>query len=343
MTFQTTLDTLADGNDLTEDEMVASMTAIMQGEVADSQLATFLTALQAKGETVAEIVGAARVMRAKAEKLDIKSTSLVDTCGTGGDGADTFNISTASALVTAGAGVTVAKHGNRAVSSRSGSADVLKCLGVNLDANLATVERCVDEAGLGFLFAPLMHKAMKHAAGVRKKLGVRTIFNLLGPLTNPANAQAQVLGVFDVKWVQPLAEVLCGLGCSRALVVHGSDGLDEITLTGVSQVAELKNGEVTSYNLDPAELGFDYCTSADLKGGTPEENAAIIQGILNGEKGAKRDIVVLNSAAAIYVSGKADSLEQGARLAVNSIESGKARDKLKDLCRITHTKDDEHT
>ena len=337
MTFQTTLDTLADGNDLTEDEMVASMTAIMQGEVADSQLATFLTALQAKGETVAEIVGAARVMRAKAEKLDIKSTSLVDTCGTGGDGADTFNISTASALVTAGAGVTVAKHGNRAVSSRSGSADVLKCLGVNLDANLATVERCVDEAGLGFLFAPLMHKAMKHAAGVQKKLGVRTIFNLLGPLTNPANAQAQVLGVFDVKWVQPLAEVLCGLGCSRALVVHGSDGLDEITLTGVSQVAELKNGEVTSYNLDPAELGFDYCTSADLKGGTPEENAAIIQGILNGEKGAKRDIVVLNSAAAIYVGGKADSLEQGARLAVNSIESGKARDKLKDLCRITNS------
>ena len=337
MTFQTTLDTLADGNDLTEDEMVASMTAIMQGEVADSQLATFLTALQAKGETVAEIVGAARVMRAKAEKLDIKSTSLVDTCGTGGDGADTFNISTASALVTAGAGVTVAKHGNRAVSSRSGSADVLKCMGVNLDANLATVQRCVDEAGLGFLFAPLMHKAMKHAAGVRKKLGVRTIFNLLGPLTNPANAQAQVLGVFDVKWVQPLAEVLCGLGCSRALVVHGSDGLDEITLTGVSQGAELKNGEVTSYNLDPAELGFDYCTSADLKGGTPEENAAIIQGILNGEKGAKRDIVVLNSAAAIYVGGKADSLEQGARLAVNSIESGKARDKLKDLCRITNS------
>lgn len=337
MTFQTTLDTLADGNDLTEDEMVASMTAIMQGEVADSQLATFLTALQAKGETVAEIIGAARVMRAKAEKLDIKSTSLVDTCGTGGDGADTFNISTASALVTAGAGVTVAKHGNRAVSSRSGSADVLKCMGVNLDANLATVQRCVDGAGLGFLFAPLMHKAMKHAAGVRKKLGVRTIFNLLGPLTNPANAQAQVLGVFDVKWVQPLAEVLCGLGCSRALVVHGSDGLDEITLTGVSQVAELKNGEVTSYNLDPAELGFDYCTSADLKGGTPEENAAIIQGILNGEKGAKRDIVVLNSAAAIYVGGKADSLEQGARLAVNSIESGKARDKLKDLCRITNS------
>jgi len=336
MTFQTTLHTLVDGNDLTEDEMVSSMTEIMEGEVTDSQLAAFLTALHIKGETVAEIVGAARVMRAKAEKLNIKSAPLVDTCGTGGDGADTFNISTASALVTAGAGVNVAKHGNRAVSSRSGSADVLKCLGVNLDANLATVKRCVDEAGLGFLFAPLMHKAMKHAAGVRKELGFRTIFNLLGPLTNPANAQAQVLGVFDVKWVQPLAEVLRDLGCSRALVVHGSDGLDEITLTGESRVAELKNGEVASYNLDPGELGFEYCGSDNLKGGTPEENAAIIREILNGEKGPRRDIVLLNSAAAIYVAGKADSLDLGVQLAVNSIESGKARDKLEDLCRITH-------
>ena len=336
MTFQTILHNLVDGNDLTEDEMVSSMTEIMEGEVTDSQLAAFLTALHVKGETVAEIVGAARVMRAKAEKLNIKSTPLVDTCGTGGDGADTFNISTASALVTAGAGVKVAKHGNRAVSSRSGSADVLKCLGVNLDANLSTVKRCVDEAGIGFLFAPLMHKAMKHAAGVRKELGFRTIFNLLGPLTNPVDAQAQVLGVFDVKWVQPLATVLRDLGCSRALVVHGSDGLDEITLTGVSQIAELKNGEVTSYSLDPGELGFEYCASDDLKGGTPEENAAIIQEILNGEKGPRRDIVVLNSAAAIYVAGKADSLDLGVQLAVNSIESGKARDKLEDLCRITN-------
>ena len=337
MTFQTILHALVDGNDLTEDEMVSSMTEIMEGQVTDSQLAAFLTALHVKGETVAEIVGAARVMRAKAEKLNIKSTPLVDTCGTGGDGADTFNISTASALVTAGAGVKVAKHGNRAVSSRSGSADVLKCLGVNLDANLSTVKRCVDETGLGFLFAPLMHKAMKHAGGVRKELGFRTIFNLLGPLTNPANAQAQVLGVFDVKWVQPLAEVLRDLGCSRALVVHGSDGLDEITLTGVSQVTELKNGEVTSYSLDPGELGFEYCASDDLKGGTPEENAAIIQEILNGEKGPKRDIVVVNSAAAIYVAGKADSLDLAVQLAVNSIESGKARDKLQDLCRITNS------
>ncbi|MBT3366426.1 MAG: anthranilate phosphoribosyltransferase [Nitrospina sp.] len=336
MTFKASLHSLVDGNDLSEDEMLSAMTQIMEGEVADSQLAAFLTALHIKGETVPEIVGAAKVMRAKAEKLDIKSTHLVDTCGTGGDGADTFNISTASALVSAGAGVIVAKHGNRAVSSRSGSADVLKCLGVNLDANLIVVKRCVDEAGIGFLFAPLMHKAMKHAAGVRKELGFRTVFNLLGPLTNPANAQAQVLGVFDVKWVQPLAEVLRDLGCLHALVVHGSDGLDEITLTGESQVAELKNGEVTSYSLDPKKFGFNYCDSDDLKGGTPEENATTIQKILDGEKGPRRDIVLINSAAAIYVAGKADSLERGIQLATNSIESGKAREKLEDLCRITH-------
>ncbi|MBC8287196.1 MAG: anthranilate phosphoribosyltransferase [Nitrospinae bacterium] len=336
MTFLPALHSVVDGNDLTENEMVSAMTEIMEGNVTDCQLAAFLTALHIKGESVAEIVGAARVMRAKAEKLNIKATPLVDTCGTGGDGADTFNISTASALVTAGAGVNVAKHGNRAVSSRSGSADVLKCLGVNLDASLPTVKRCVEEAGIGFLFAPLMHKAMKHAAGVRKELGFRTIFNLLGPLTNPANAQAQVLGVFDAKWVQPLAEVLGDLGCSHALVVHGADGLDEITLTGESYIAEVKKGKVKSYKLDPDELGFEICFSEDLKGGTPEESAAMIEGILNGEKGPRRDIVLLNSAAAIYVAGKAKSMELGVQCAIDSIESGKARDKLEDLCRITN-------
>ncbi len=337
MIFQTALHSLVRGNSLTENEMVSAMTLIMEGEVSDSQLAAFLTALHIKGESVSEIVGAARVMRAKAEKLNIKATPLVDTCGTGGDGADTFNISTTSALVTAGAGVNIAKHGNRAVSSRSGSADVLKCLGVNLNANLSTVKRCVDEVGIGFLFAPLMHKAMKHAAGVRKELGFRTIFNLLGPLTNPANAHSQVLGVFDAKWVQPVAEVLKSLGCAHALVVHGSDGLDEITLTGESLVSELKNGEVLNYSFEPEKLGFKRCSSDDLKGGTPEENAEIIQAILNGERGPKRDIVVLNSAAAIYVSGKCDSIELGIQLAVDSIESGKALEKLEDLCRVTHS------
>jgi len=337
MTFLAALHSVVEGSDLKENEMVSAMTEIMQGDVSDSQLAAFLTALHVKGETVAEIVGAAKVMRAKAEKLNIKATPLVDTCGTGGDGADTFNISTASALVAAGAGVNIAKHGNRAVSSRSGSADVLKCLGVNLDADLSTVKRCVEKAGIGFLFAPLMHKAMKHAAGVRKELGFRTIFNVLGPLTNPANAQAQVLGVFDAKWVQPLAEVLGDLGCSHALVVHGADGLDEITLTGETHIAELKKGKVSSYNLDPDELGFEICFSEDLKGGTPEENAAMIEAILNGEKGPRRDIVLLNSAAAIYVAGKTDTLERAIQLAVDSIESGKARQKLEDLCRITHS------
>ncbi|MZH42657.1 MAG: anthranilate phosphoribosyltransferase [Nitrospinae bacterium] len=335
MSFLATLHKVVAGNDLDENEMVSAMTCIMEGEVTDAQLAAFLTALHLKGEVVAEIVGAARVMRAKAEKLDIKATPLIDTCGTGGDGADTFNISTASALVTAGAGVNVAKHGNRAVSSRSGSADVLKCLGVNIDAGLSTVERCVEEVGIGFLFAPLLHKAMKHAAPVRKELGFRTIFNVLGPLTNPANAHAQVLGVFDVNLIQPLAEVLCNLGSRHALVVHGSDGLDEITLTGISHVAELKNGKVLSYSLDPVKLGFRTCSPDDLKGGAPEENAEMIRNILNGDKGPHRDIVLLNSAAAIYVAGKADTLESGIQCAVDSIESGKARDKLKDLCRIT--------
>ncbi len=336
MMFLSALNLVIDGNDLTENEMVSAMTDIMEGNVTDSQLAAFLTALHIKGETVAEIVGAARVMRAKAEKLNIKATPLVDTCGTGGDKADTFNISTASALVAAGAGVNIAKHGNRAVSSRSGSADVLKCLGVHLDASLPTVKRCVEKAGIGFLFAPLMHRAMKHAAGVRKELGFRTIFNVLGPLTNPANAEAQVIGVFDVKWVQPLAEVLADLGCSHALVVHGADGLDEITLTGESHIAELKKGKIKSYKLDPDDLGLEICFSEDLKGGTPEENAAMIEGILNGEKGPRRDIVLLNSAAAIYVAGKVKSIALGVQCAVDSIDSGKAREKLKELCKISN-------
>jgi anthranilate phosphoribosyltransferase len=336
MMFLPALHSVLDGNDLTENEMVSAMTEIMEGNVTDSQLAAFLTALHIKGETVSEIVGAALVMRSKAEKLNIKATPLVDTCGTGGDKADTFNISTASALVAAGAGVNIAKHGNRAVSSRSGSADVLKCLGVNIEASLPIVKRCVEKAGIGFLYAPLMHKAMKHAAGVRKELGFRTIFNVLGPLTNPANAEAYVLGVFDVNWVEPMAEVLSVLGCSHALVVHGDDGLDEITLTGDSHIAELKKGKVKSYKLDPDELGLEICFSEDLKGGTPEDNAAIIEGILKGEKGPKRDIVLLNSAAAIYVAGIAKSMEQGVQCAVESIDSGKARAKLEDLCKISN-------
>ena len=334
MFFQKFLHIVVSGKELSEEEMMGAMTEIMDGKVGDTQLAAFLTALQFKNVTVSEIVGAARVMRDKAEKVNAKDS--VDTCGTGGDGADTFNISTTVAFVVAGAGVRVAKHGNRAVSSKSGSADVLKYLGVNIDASLPTVERCIEEVGIGFLFAPLMHKAMKHAAAVRKELGFRTIFNLLGPLTNPANSQAQVLGVFDSKWVTPLAEVLRELGSRHALVVHGFDGLDEITLTGETQIAELKNGKVNNFSFDPKEFGYSLCSVADLKGAEPETNAEIMREILNGSSGPKTDIVVLNAAAAIYVGGKADSIEKGIRVATNSIESGAASKKLEELCRVSN-------
>ena len=335
MFFQKFLHIVLSGKELSEEEMMGAMTEIMDGKVGDTQLAAFLTALQFKNVTVSEIVGAARVMRDKAEKVNAKDS--VDTCGTGGDGADTFNISTTVAFVVAGAGVRVAKHGNRAVSSKSGSADVLKYLGVNIDASLPTVERCIEEVGIGFLFAPLMHKAMKHAAAVRKELGFRTIFNLLGPLTNPANAHAQVLGVFDSKWVTPLAEVLRELGSRHALVVHGFDGLDEITLTGETKIAELKNGKVNNFSFDPKEFGYSLCSVADLKGAEPETNAEIMREILNGSSGPKTDIVVLNAAATIYVGGKADSIEKGILVAKNSIESGAALKKLEELCRVSNS------
>lgn len=337
MSFQEILHTVVSGKDLTEYEMMAAMTQIMEGKVIDSQFAAFLTALQLKHETVPEIVGAARVMRSKAEKVKVNASHIVDTCGTGGDGADTFNISTAVSFVVAGADITVAKHGNRAVSSKSGSADVLKCLGVNIDASLSTVERCIEEVGIGFLFAPLMHKAMKHAAKVRKELGFRTIFNLLGPLTNPAHAHGQVLGVYDSKWVNPLAEVLRDLGSRRALVVHGFDGLDEITLTSETQVSELKNDNVSAFTIDPKEFGYSLCSAQDLKGGSPEENAETIREILQGASGPKTDIIVLNAAAAIYVGGKAESIERGILVAANSIGSGAANKKLEELCRVSNS------
>jgi anthranilate phosphoribosyltransferase len=337
MSFQKLLHIVASGKDMSVEEMMSAMTEIMDGKVGDTQLAAFLTALHLKNETVAEIVGAARVMREKAEKVNVNASHIVDTCGTGGDGADTFNISTAVAFVVAGAGVTVAKHGNRAVSSKSGSADVLKCMGVNIDASLDIVELCIEEVGIGFLFAPLMHKAMKHAAAVRKELGFRTLFNLLGPLTNPANAHAQVLGVFDSKWVTPVAEVLRDLGSRNALVVHGFDGLDEITLTRETHVAELKNGNVTNFSLDPKEFGFSLCSAADLKGGEPETNAELIREILEGKSGPRTDIVILNAAAAIYVGGKADSIEKGVSIAVNSVSSGAAAKKLEELCRVSNS------
>jgi len=337
MKIQLALGKVIDGIDLTEAEMVSVMNQIMEGAVGEPQLAAFLTALRMKGESVGEIVGAARVMRQKAETLHLSSDNIVDTCGTGGDGGNTFNISTASAFVVAGAGLTVAKHGNRAVSSRSGSADVLNCLGVNIEADTAVVKKCVEQVGMGFLFAPLLHGAMKHAAGVRKQLGFRTIFNLLGPLTNPAHAHAQVIGVFSRKWVSPIAHVLKDLGCRHAFVVHGEDGLDEISLMDVTHVAELLNGDVREYSISPEDFGLQRCSPEQVLGGSPEENAEIIKAVLEGEAGPKMDIVLFNASAAICAGGKAGSLKEGLEGARQSIVSGAAREKLHKLCEVSHS------
>ncbi len=337
MKIEDALNKILDGIDLTEAEMISVMNLIMEGAVAESQLAAFLTALRMKGESVGEIVGAARVMRQKAEPLHVSSENIVDTCGTGGDGGNTFNISTAAAFVVAGAGITVAKHGNRAVSSRSGSADVLNCLGVNIEAEKTVVEKCVEQVGMGFLFAPRMHGAMKHAAPVRKQLGFRTIFNLLGPLTNPAHAHAQVIGVFDQKWVSSIAHVLKDLSCRHAFVVHGEDGLDEISLMDKTHVAELSNGDVREYIISPEDFGLQRCSLEQVRGGSPEENAEIIKAVLEGEAGPKMDIVLFNASAAICAGGKAGSLKEGLEGARQSIASGAARQKLQELCKLSHS------
>ncbi|MEK7678857.1 MAG: anthranilate phosphoribosyltransferase [Deltaproteobacteria bacterium] len=326
---------LVKGVDLTEEEMVSCMNEVMTGGASPAQIASFITALRMKGETVAELTGAARVMREKATKVTAPEGDIIDTCGTGGDEAMTFNISTASAFVAAGCGITVAKHGNRSVSSRSGSADVLKALGVNIEAEVSRVEECLEEANIGFLFAPMLHGAMKYAAPVRRELGIRTIFNILGPLTNPAGAKRQVIGVYDAALTDALAKVLFNLGSVHAFVVHGSDGLDEITLTGETRVTELKDSSIRTYHIRPEDFGFDVCRPEDLKGGDPELNAKIILGILNSEKGPQRDVVLLNSSAAIVAAGKANSLAEGIAAARGSIDSGSALECLERLKTIT--------
>jgi anthranilate phosphoribosyltransferase len=337
MKIQNALKKVLDKVDLKEEEMVSIMTQIMEGQVKDSQLGSLLTALSIKGESIEEIAGAAIVMRDKSENINVSRTeTIVDTCGTGGDGANTFNISTAAAFVVAGCGLTVAKHGNKAVSSLSGSADVLRCLGVNIDADKLAVEKCLDEIGIGFLFAPMMHGAMKYAAGVRKELGFRTIFNLLGPLTNPAGANAQVIGIYDSSRLKQIASVLKLLGTRQAFVVHGSDGLDEITLTGTTNVCELVNGQVKEYTLEPENFELTACKAKDISGGTPEENANIIKNILSGEQGPKRDIVLMNASAAICAGGIAEDLKVAMHLARQSIDTGSAEKKLNDLCRLSH-------
>lgn len=307
----------------------------MSGEATPSQIGAFLMALRVRGETVEEITGAARTMRAKAARINAPADA-VDTCGTGGDASGTYNISTCAAIVVAACGVPVAKHGNRAASSKSGSADVLAALGVNLDAPHEVVEQAIREAGIGFMMAPRHHSAMRHVMPTRTELGTRTLFNLLGPLSNPANARFQVLGVFAHAWVAPIAQVLGRLGTKRAWVVHGSDGLDEITTTGATYVAELRDGKVSTFEVTPEEAGLPRASMGDLKGGDAEVNAAAIRDVLSGTKNAYRDIVLINAGAALVVAGKAPSLKAGVETAAQAIDSGKARDTLEHMIRITN-------
>jgi anthranilate phosphoribosyltransferase len=312
---------------LGREEMQGVMEQIMTGGATDAQIGAFLTALAMKGESVDEITGAASVMRAKAAKVPLKHSDVVDTCGTGGDGAKTFNISTAAAFAAAGAGVRVAKHGNRAVSSACGSADVLKALGVNIELPPEKVGECIDSIGIGFLFATVFHSAMKYAIGPRREMGLRTIFNILGPLTNPTGAKRQITGIFSPDLLFTIAAVLQHLGSTHVMVVHGN-GMDEITPCGQTEVAELKNNKITTYKIAPREFGMAEADVKDLAGGDAEENAGILRRILKGEKGPRRDAVLLNAAAAIYVAGLAENLKQGIEKAAHSIDSGAAEDKL---------------
>jgi anthranilate phosphoribosyltransferase len=337
------------GQNLTELQAREAMSTIMSGEATDAQIAAFITALRMKGETIEEITGFAKIMRKFAtpikvrtridvdrEDINFDTETILDTCGTGGDGTCTFNVSTATAFVVASCGVTVAKHGNRSVSSACGSADVLDALGVNLNVTPEKVEQCISEIGIGFLFAPSLHGAMKFAIGPRKQIGIRTVFNVLGPLTNPAGANCQVLGVYDSGLTEVLAKVLLNLGARRAWVVHGNDGLDEITVTSSTRVSELTDGKVRNLEITPEEFGFKRATLSDIKGGDATENAEIITRILGGEKGPKRDIVLLNSAAALFVAEKAATLKEGIGLSASAIDSGKAANTLKRLVEITN-------
>ncbi|HEX7576360.1 MAG TPA: anthranilate phosphoribosyltransferase, partial [Candidatus Methanoperedens sp.] len=300
-------------------------------EATDAQIAAFLTAMKMKGETPAEIAGLARGMKKAANIINPKvSGTLIDTCGTGGDSTGTINVSTGAAIVTAGAGVAVAKHGNYSITSKSGSADVLKELGVKIDATPEQVEKTIEKVGIGFMLAPVFHPSMKRVGQIRRDIGFRTVFNILGPLTNPANAKAQVIGVFDGALCEPMANVLNILGTKRALVVHGS-GMDEISTAGETQIVELKDGKVTKYTVTPEKLGIKRAAIADIAGGTPQENAKDIVDVLKGKKGAKRDIIVVNAGAALLVSGKAQSLEAGIKMANVSIDSGAALKKLNEL------------
>jgi anthranilate phosphoribosyltransferase len=328
--IQQALTRLLDAQPLSRAEMAAVMGEIADGAATPAQVGAFLAALRLKGETVDEIAGAAEVMRARAERVHVAAKVFVDTCGTGGDGRHTFNISTTAAFVVAGAGVTVAKHGNRAVSSRSGSADVLAALGVEVDAPTAQVELAIAEVGIGFLFAQRLHPAFKAVAGIRRELAVRTVFNLLGPLANPAGARHQVLGVYEPRWVPVLGGVLAALGSVHAFVVHG-DGLDEISVTGMTHVAEVKDGGVERYCVVPEDLGLPRHAETEIAGGDASLNAAILRDVLSGQRGAPRDAVLANAAAALVCAGAADDLKAGVRLGAEAIDRGAAAEKLRRL------------
>ena len=336
MNIQEAIAQLVDGSNLNEEQMVDVMNQVMTGEATPIQVGAFLTALRIQGETVEEVTGAARVMREKALHIDAGEGCVIDTCGTGGDGKNTFNISTTVAFVVAAAGITVAKHGNRAVSSGSGSADVLGALGVKIDVPREMVERCLQEVGLGFLFAPAMHGAMKYAAAPRREVGIRTIFNLLGPLTNPARASHQLLGIYDGALIETVAQVLGNLGSERAMVVHGDEGLDEISLGGPTSVAEWKDGAVARYTLNPEDFGFDRHPAARLTSADAADSAATVTSVLKGEPGAARDVVVLNGGAALCVAGRAETIADGIDLARERIDSGAALQKLEHLVRLTN-------
>ena len=327
---------VVNGTDLREGEMVSVMTEIMEGQATPAQIGAFMTALRLKGETSEEVTGAARVMRQKATRIDARSSTIVDTCGTGGDGRNSFNISTTAAFVVAAAGLTVAKHGNRAVSSSCGSADVLEALGVNIDAKPEIVEECIQQIGIGFLFAPKLHGAMKYAIGPRREIGIRTIFNMLGPLTNPAGATCQLIGVYEAKLTEMFAEVLKNLGTRRAFVVHGADGLDEATITGETRVSELKEGTVRTYNLDPVELFGETYPAEDLTGGDATVNAQITKDVLAGGDGPRRKIVLLNTALAIVAGGKANTVREGIAVAKACIDNEAALKKLQGLIGLSN-------
>lgn len=317
---------IVDGGDLTQQEAAAAMTEIMEGEATPSQISCFITALRMKGETVDEITGFVRVMREKAVKVRPQATDLLDTCGTGGDKFSTFNISTTATFIIVGAGVTVAKHGNRAASSSCGSADVLEALGVSLNLDAECVAACIDKTGLGFMFAPAMHPAMKHAIGTRKEIGIRTVFNLLGPMTNPAGATRQIIGVFAPGVTETMANVLKQLGSRRAMVFHGMAGLDEISTLGETTISELKDGQVRTYTMQPSDVGLDSVTASDLTAGDGGvvDNVAALLSVLDGRKGPHRDIALLNAAAALTVAEKAADFREGIEIAARSVDSGAA-------------------